>query len=141
LAIKWNHVIHVLGPNGNIFNPAELIPMLIGVLSLVRICWLIFKQWRDEDRGCCDENQTGGKVDGASGAPDTLNADLGVTPSSPAGADVTDAACDGRYCDASTLAKRSIVIRYTIAYLPWLSQFEFWKTGHRHRPFAEHRQK
>jgi hypothetical protein len=133
LTLVWNHVINVNGPNGNISYPAQLLPMLIGALSLTRICWLIFKQWRDGDNGCCDENQTGGEKRGAApGAPDPPNTGLGIIPSSPAGADDTDAACGGR--DASMLAERSIVIRYTIAYLPWLSQFGFWKTGHRHRP-------
>jgi hypothetical protein len=107
--------------------------MLIGALSLIRICWLIFKQWRDSDNSCCDENQTGGeKMDTALRASNTP--DVGLEIKSPAYADVADAVGDGRYNDASRVGNRGIVIRYTIAYLPWLSQFDFWKTANTHRP-------
>jgi hypothetical protein len=135
LTVIWNHVINVVGPNGNISFPAQLLPMLIGALSFVRICWLIFKQWRDGPEDCCDENEAGGeKLGVAPGAPNAPTAGLGIEPSSPAYPDVTTNASGGRLDDASMLANRSYVTRYMIAYLPWLSQFEFWKNPKRHRP-------
>lgn len=134
MTVIWNHVINVTGPNGNISYPAQLLPMLIGALSFIRICWLIFKQWRDGPEDCCDENEAGGeKLGVAPGAPNAPTAGLGIGPSSLTYPDVTDAS-GARLDDASILANRSSVTRYTIAYLPWLSQFEFWKNPKRHRP-------
>src|SRR5438045_475387 len=135
LTLVWNHVINVNGHSANISHSPQQLRLLIGVLSLIQICWLIFKQWRDGKNSSYDESQTGReKGNTAPEAPDTPNAGLGVIPSFPACADVADAACDGRDSNINTIAKRGIVIRYTIAYLPWLSQFEFWKTGYRHWP-------
>lgn len=134
LTIKWNHVINVIGPNGNLSYPAQLLPLLIGALSFVRIWWLMFKQWRDGPEGCCDENEAGGEKaglgPGAAAAPD---AGLGIMPSSPAYPNATNAA-GGGFDGASMVANKRFLTRYLVAYLPWLSQFEFWKNPKRHRP-------
>jgi hypothetical protein len=127
-------VLDVFGPNGNISYPAQLLPLLIGALGFIRICWLIFKQWRDGPEDCCDENEAGGeKVGVGPGAAAALDAGLGIMPSSPAYPNATNAA-GGRFDDASMVANRSYLTRYSVAYLPWLSQFEFWKSPKRHRP-------
>jgi hypothetical protein len=130
LTLRWNNV---LGPNGNLSYPAQLLPMLIGALGFIRICWLMFKQWRDGPEDCYDENEAGGeKVGVGPGAAAAPDAGFGIMPSSPAYPNAANAA-GGGFDDASVVANRSCFTRYLIAYLPWLSQFEFWKNPKRHR--------
>jgi hypothetical protein len=124
MTLNWNHVTQVLGPNGNISYPAQLLPMMIGLLSFVRICWLLFKRWRypaeDENEGSRE------KLGGTPGAPETQQAGLGILQSSRAYP-------NGNDDEADIARNRSLAERYMVAYLPWLSQFEFWKNPKGHR--------
>jgi len=47
--LNFNHVHGVLGDAGRIYIPSQLLPMLIGVLSFVRILWIRFENWRSPD--------------------------------------------------------------------------------------------
>jgi hypothetical protein len=122
----------VLGPNGNISYPAQLLPMMIGALSFLRICWLLFQRWLYPEPDCCEENEipTGGLIK-SNGVPSAApNAGLGLISSpSPDGA----AAGTGQDYDQRITRHRSLATRYLVAYLPWLSQFEFWKNPKGHR--------
>src|ERR1700745_640711 len=42
LTLNENRMLSVLAKNGGIGNPAQLLPLLVGVLSLVRILFLIY---------------------------------------------------------------------------------------------------
>ena len=44
--LNYNHVKEVLGENGRIFFPSQLIPMVIGACGLVRVSYLRIGQWR-----------------------------------------------------------------------------------------------
>jgi len=106
---------------------------MIGALSLVRICWLIFKGWWFPPDDCCDENQPSKEKLGETPRPPDTPAGLGLLQPStsyggPSNADA------GEYDDTTIVHNRSLVKRYTVAYLPWLSQFEFWKNPKGHRP-------
>ena len=134
LTLRWNHVKDVLGPNGNISYPAQLLPMMIGALSFLRILWLLFQRLRNPSVDSYDGNEaTQQKVGGSSGAStDNPRAGLGLLHYSPA----TNAVIEGEDYDDSLALNRSPIERYTVAYLPWMSQFEFWKNpkGHRRVP-------
>jgi hypothetical protein len=46
VTLNYNHVANVLGENGRIFFPSQLIPMTIGICGFIRVAYLRFEQWR-----------------------------------------------------------------------------------------------
>jgi hypothetical protein len=122
----------VIGPNGTISYPAQLLPMIIGALSFIRICWILFQKWLNPEPDCCDENETpAGTLTESKGVPPaTPNAGLGLLASPPLDSAVTGTRQD---YDQHITHRRSLAMRYLVAYLPWLSQFEFWKNPKGHR--------
>jgi hypothetical protein len=128
LTIIWNHVLGVIGPNGKISYPAQLLPLLIGTLGFLRICWLLFQKWLNPEPDCCDENEVPPeKLNKSNGAPPaTPGVGLGLLSSPSAGSE-RPAAGTGEDSDQSITRHRRLAIRYLVAYLPWLSQFQFWK--------------
>jgi hypothetical protein len=134
LTLVWNHTTSVLGPNGNISYPAQLLPLMIGALGFIRICWLIFKRWWwSPADDCCDENEPSKEKQGGASRPPNTPSGLGLLPPSPSNGDFPNTGA-GEYDDTTIVRNRSLVKRYTVAYLPWLSQFEFWKHPRGHRP-------
>jgi hypothetical protein len=132
LILIWNHSTEVLGPNGNISYPAQLLPMMIGALSFIRICWIVIYRWLYPEPDCCDENEIpAGRSTKSNGVPSvTPNAGLGLISSPPLD---SAAAGTGQDYGQSITHHRSLATRYLVAYLPWLSQFEFWKNPKGHR--------
>lgn len=47
--LNYNHIESVLGRNGRIFFPAQLLPMVIGLCSLLRILYIRFEKWRSPE--------------------------------------------------------------------------------------------
>lgn len=47
--LNFNHVKGVLGPGNRIFFPSQLIPMIIGAFSFVRLAYKLLEKWRDPD--------------------------------------------------------------------------------------------
>lgn len=47
--LNYNHVASVLGENGRIFFPSQLIPTVIGACSLVRVCYIRWETWRSQN--------------------------------------------------------------------------------------------
>jgi hypothetical protein len=129
LTLNWNHVTQVLGPNGNITYPAQLLPMMIGALSFLRICWILFKRWHFPEPDCCDENQIPHQrmVMSREAPFDTPQKGLGLL-SSPSDHREGTTAVVGQEYDTSMVRNRSPFKRYLVGYLPWLSQFDFWKS-------------
>ena len=135
LTVQWNHVLDVLGPNGNISYPGQLIPLMIGSLSFVRILWLLYQKWRNPTEDRCAENEaTQQKRSGAAGgSTDTPQVGLGLRAGPSPYSLATNAVIEGDNYDDSVARNRSIMLRYTVAYVPWLSQFELWKNPKGHR--------
>ncbi|KAF2103214.1 hypothetical protein NA57DRAFT_72194 [Rhizodiscina lignyota] len=44
--LNYNHVQSVLGENGRIFFPSQLIPLVIGASSLIRVVYIGLEEWR-----------------------------------------------------------------------------------------------
>jgi len=127
-------MLGVIGPHGNISYPAQLLPMMIGALSFLRICWLLFQRWLYPEPDCCDENEVPPeKLNESNGAgPATPNVGLGLLSSPSPGAERPAAGTEQGY-DQSITRHRSLTMRYLVAYLPWLSQFQFWKNPKGHK--------
>jgi hypothetical protein len=106
--------------------------MMIGALSFIRICWILFQRWGKPAPDCYDENEIPpGKFTKSNEAPPTTpSTGLGLYPSP---APESPAAGTGQDYDQSITRNRSLVIRYLVAYLPWLSQFQFWRNPKGHR--------
>ncbi|KIW00119.1 uncharacterized protein PV09_08301 [Verruconis gallopava] len=47
--LMYNHIQSVLGENGRIFFPSQLIPFAIGICGLIRVLYLFFEDWRSVD--------------------------------------------------------------------------------------------
>jgi len=47
--LNFNHVKGVLGPGGRIYFPSQLIPMIIGSFSFVRLIYKMLGEWRGPD--------------------------------------------------------------------------------------------
>jgi hypothetical protein len=127
MTLIWNHVTQVLGPNGQITYPAQLLPMMIGALSFLRICWLLFQRWQNPPEECGEEDEATPRA-----PPNTSQAGLGLLPS-PSAYSEAKSGVIGQDNDTSIVRNRSVVMRYMVAYLPWLSQFDFWKNPKGHR--------
>jgi hypothetical protein len=129
LTLNWNHVTQVLGPNGNITYPAQLLPLMIGALSFLRICWVLFKRWQFPEQDCCDESQVGQQRTGMSRRAPFTTPQVGLGLLSPPSAHLKDTyTIVGQEYNTSMIRNKSSVKRYLVAYLPWVSQFDFWKT-------------
>jgi hypothetical protein len=105
--------------------------MMIGALSFLRICWILFQRWGSPKPDCCDENEVPPRM--LNGVPPaTPSVGLGLLSSSSPDAERL-AAGAGQDYDQSLNGHRSLAMRYLVAYLPWLSQFQFWKNPKGHR--------
>jgi hypothetical protein len=47
--LQYNHIQSVLGENGRIFFPSQLIPFAVGICGLIRVAYLYFESWRSSD--------------------------------------------------------------------------------------------
>lgn len=137
LTLIWNHVTAVIGPHGNVAYPSQLLPMLIGTLSLVRILFLIV--WEKADPDDKEEGET------ATAPPSTnplahappqhgLGFGQGLESLGPQVASPESAHSEPQLrVGPDDGVPRSTLHRYLVAWLPWLSQFPFWT-----RPSAHH---
>jgi len=142
LTLNWNRVADVIGPNNQIAFPAQLLPMLIGAFSLIRVLFLLFWEiYEPEDK---EQGET------ATAPPEDAAGNLSAANEARAtrqglGLEDTPVASQPSYPKATTAighdhnhhpvpVRRSWYQRYMVAWLPWLSQFTFWTepAGGRH---------
>lgn len=97
--LNFNHVAGVLAGEGNA-APGQLLPLLVGLFSLVRLLWIIYKQRiveRTVDR----------KLQSPSDSPDLRQSS------------------QSRY--DRFMEPESIMVGLITAWLPWLNCFETWR--------------
>jgi len=130
LTLKWNHVSSVIVPHADSANPSQLLPMLIGALSLLRILFLIFWEKADPD------DQEEGEI---ATAPPSTNPVAHAPPQHGLGFGQGLESLEPQVASPKTsYSERSVRVgpddgiprstfhRYLVAWLPWLSQFSFW---------------
>ncbi|KAK5953862.1 hypothetical protein OHC33_005132 [Knufia fluminis] len=119
-SLNYNHVVSVLGPQGRIYFPSQLIPMIIGAFTLTRILYKKLEKLRGGD----DVEPTVVREATVEGPPQEMPSrrnifKLFAPPTShvqprskyvPEDEDI-DPKMDGK----------SAWIRYLVVYLPWLS--------------------
>jgi hypothetical protein len=126
--LNFNHVKEVLGPGNRIFFPSQLIPMIIGCFSFVRLMYKVLEQWRDpDDEPSLPHNPrpSGTRQDFPGTkrffkvfAPPT-NA-LNPRPQLPEDMPPEDTDIDELVQD------EPIRLRYLVTWLPWLSLLHWW---------------
>ena len=124
--LNANHIRGVLAEDSTIAYPSQLLPMLIGLLSLIRIMWLIFKQWRWSEVEASPKGKSKKPMPSIQCTPEQPQSNgLGLQPMpSPAYSQATTVADDGH--DHSMTIHRPLHLRLLVAWLPWLSQFDLW---------------
>jgi hypothetical protein len=117
-------MLQTLAKWGNIAFPAQLIPLLVGVLSFARVLWLILSDWVESREGKDASNEEQVSTRHARGTK-FLRGIIRLLPP------WTDAPPRGRPVVVGHVDKRDrhkpIHYRYLVGYLPWLSVFPFWK--------------
>jgi hypothetical protein len=111
-----NHMLTTLPQNSNISTPAQLLPLLIGAMGFLRTLWLIFQDWNEtfkthRDTGC----------EGRTGFWSFLPSFEYIKQH------FKDAEGEGHGAGETARnainTKKSMIVRYTMAWLPWLAEF------------------
>jgi hypothetical protein len=126
MTLTENHMLQTLVKWGNIAFPAQLVPLLVGVLSFARVLWLIFLEWLDTD----DEAASGEEQ----GHPSTHPHRSAYAKSMRGGLRLLPPWTKARR-DRPVAVKpenmqdrhKPTHFRYLVGYLPWLSVFPFWR--------------
>jgi hypothetical protein len=127
MTLNENHMLQVLEKNGNIAFPAQLIPLLIGVLSFARVLWLILMEWVDSgDAEAAANDEQGHPVHPH--RDEYAKSMRGVLRLLPPWSNAER----GRPAAATKPEDRKdrhkpIYYRWLVGYLPWLSIFPFWR--------------
>lgn len=161
LTLSGNHMTGVLAKNGNIAYPAQLLPLIVGALSFIRVLWLINANVSAERK----KRQRAAKEATRCLAGDECEAEgweqptpVPTTPTTPRpglNKRISTASSFGLGIkhffspnlgdsglthspsedtvdeDTRPHRMRPFHHRYLVAWLPWLSLFEFW---HKHMP-------
>jgi hypothetical protein len=147
LTLKDNHMRRTLAKYGDIAFPAQLLPLLAGGLSFLRIVWLIYVEWSKGSEALPSRANLDGTHEhtGAHEHTGPLHAKHPI--------DSSEATTSGRYSaflrwlrghrashgpadqdndndeneDGVALSSRPNYQRYLVALWPWLSTLDFWK--------------
>jgi hypothetical protein len=125
--LNYNHVESVLGRNGRIFFPSQLLPMIIGLCSLVRILYICFERWRspeDIKPSLADRPVTPTRAATVPKGKSWLRA---FAPRSHTDdmAPKTRASFEGSDLDVDMVGQPAWW-RYLVAWLPWLQAASYW---------------
>ncbi|OAL20685.1 hypothetical protein AYO22_08694 [Fonsecaea multimorphosa] len=126
--LNFNHVKEVLGPGGRIFFPDQLIPMIIGTFSFLRLGYKVLEKWRDPDDdpslptelkpSKTQQDFPGPKRIFKLFAPPTSSAH--PRPQAPEDMPPEDTDID------QIVQDEPIRLRYLVTWLPWLSLLHWW---------------
>ena len=134
--LQYNHIQSVLGENGRIFFPSQLIPFAIGIAGLVRVLYLLFETMRSSDhtpslgRTPSMPKRVLSTPHGRGIlkilAPPTQTEDEAV-PASPT---KPDTSIENNDLDEE-MVRQPLWWRLLVTYLPWLHPFERWRQWQR----------
>lgn len=113
MTLNKNYMLNTLASYGEIAYPAQLVPLIVGILSLVRVLWLIYCEWKNSPRDGTTRNAW---------CTYQYFLDILWCPSK------LDDTASGESAGPNTpYTLRPWHHRYLVAYLPWLSMLSFWK--------------
>jgi hypothetical protein len=143
-----NHMLRTLAKYGDIAFPAQLLPLLVGALSFLRVVWLIYVEWSEGSEALPSHTNLDGTNEGSrandkehpiesfSNLSSRYTAILRWIRGNRTAALPADA-YDDENEDGIALSSRPIHHRYAVALLPWLSTLDFWKQPKRKLTSAE----
>jgi hypothetical protein len=131
VTLNYNHVANVLGENGRIFFPSQLIPMTIGICGFIRVGYLRFEQWRDPEGRKPSLEDDEPMPQRQSTIPRGKDIFRMFAPVSPPGVmKMTSEESLPQEFEDSDIDKdmegQPAWWRYTVAWLPWLNTVKQW---------------
>lgn len=122
-SLNFNHVGAVLGgPNDNELHlPSQILPLMIGLFGFIRTCYVAFKEWRAVDE---DDEESSNRLEHRRSRPMKFGIDMLQAFSPAMAADEERKEHDPNEMDELE-KKRSRIVRYIVAVLPWLSLLEY----------------
>ena len=141
MTLNKNHMLKTLAQNGKIAYPAQLLPLIVGALSFLRVLWLIYAGWKKRVKKVSSPSHT--HLEAASEATTkpllhnwhAFSLDIIKNFSPSARSDTTPAFELEQPNLPYTF--RSWHLRYLVALLPWLSTFDFWRIADRCNPLPD----
>ncbi|KAE9382067.1 hypothetical protein N431DRAFT_552018 [Stipitochalara longipes BDJ] len=141
MTLNKNNMLQTLAQHGNIQYPSQLLPLLIGTLSFIRVMWLIYREGRDRVREATDDSNERFRRHETMTKPSLRNgyglhlAFLKILSPSRQPHNVPIFELEP---ETPPSVLRPWYQRYLVALFPWLSTFESWKLGGRtHEPDIE----
>jgi hypothetical protein len=126
MTLNENHMLKTIAKYGQIAFPAQLLPLLVGVLSFARVLWLMLMDWVDSgDEKAAKEDPAHPVHPHRSAYAKTLRGGLRLLPP------WTDLKRDRPAGPTKPVDRKDrhkpIHYRILVGYLPWLSVFPFWR--------------
>lgn len=128
MTLNENHMLQTVAKFGHIAFPAQLIPLLIGVLSFARVLWLIFLEWVDSEDAEAAANEEQGHPVVHPHRSEYANSVRGVLRLLPPWSNTKrDRPAVATKPEDRKDRHKPIHYRWLVGYLPWLSIFPFWR--------------
>jgi hypothetical protein len=134
MTLNKNHMRRTIAQDAGIQFPSQLLPLLIGGLSFIRVLWLIYAEGRDRVKDASDFNNERFERKETMTKPSLWNgyglglAFLNILSPSRQPRNAPIFALDE---DNLPAILRPWHHRYLVALLPWLSTFDSWKMADR----------
>jgi hypothetical protein len=110
MTLTDNHMLGVLAQNGSqIASPAQLLPLLIGALSFLRVLWLIFREWREEHLNHSEDDPEHKHI-------------MRLIPEIKRRKTSEESALHKRKLQGRHLLFKNRYARYTLTWMPWLAE-------------------
>lgn len=134
MTLTKNNMLQTTARNGNIAYPAQLIPLIVGALSFLRVLWLIYAEWKeaDEKRSNKCNDDVNARKQKAKHHPSLSNGyhfSIDIIKrifSSSAQPEPSTPSFEVEQPDLPEIL-RPWHHRYAVALLPWLSTFKSWR--------------
>jgi hypothetical protein len=127
MTLNENNMLDVLGQNGSVTSPSQLLPLLVGVLSFARVLWLIYVQWKEKrDKAAKQLSNTESLTDDNGVITPTPRSFRGYKALLPWVHSADSEPVEDVEEPDSPRRAHSRFIRYLVAVFPWLSTFDFW---------------
>ena len=130
--LNFNHMTNVLGEHG-LSGPGQQLPLLIGLFSFLRICWILIKGSYLGQGEAAETGEPRPCVESESKMQRTATSQSGSghgdarAPLRPNASPVQQHAHLNSIPLLAAHTDRPWVQRVLVAYLPWLSDFEFFR--------------
>jgi hypothetical protein len=133
MTLNKNNMLQALAKNGHIQYPAQLLPLLVGGLSFIRVLWLIYAEGRDRVKEASSDNKGRFERHETMTKPSWRNA-YGL------GHDILKILSPSRKPHDAPVFEEQPPLpyllrpwhhRYLVALFPWLGSFESWKLTER----------